>query len=513
MTTCSPALTLFPLPKKPVIVTADGGALTSDAGVLLVQRVDQHLGLSAALARCLPDEREPAKVQHSLLALVRQRLYQICLGYEDANDANTLRFDPAFKLAVGKAPSAPDLASQPTLSRLEHRVGWHECWRMSEALLESYLQRHQASPPTRLVLDVDATDDPTHGQQELSFYHGFYETHCYLPLLVFAQAEGTGEQELLCAVLRPGNAHAGQRAMAILRRVVTRLRQAFPHCQVELRADSGLALPEIYDGCEALGLPYTISLPKNERLDALAQPWLQDALAIYEETAETVQVFGECCYAAHSWPHARRVIVKAEVMAQGVNLRFVATSDPTLSARERYVFYCQRGDPENRIKELKQGLAMDRLSCHRFPPQADFACSCTPPPTCSSSNCGRCWQGRNWRKRKWRRSGCACSRWERGCARACAGCGCNCPRPMERWPTGNALPRPPAESPRLTLTATDRTRGVGSARCTTSRRRLCAASHPHAPLSYSPPTLPLARSPPNQWLSAIKTKQAMCAHE
>ncbi len=366
MTACSPTLTLSPLPSKPVVVTADGGAVTSDAGLVLVQRVDQHLGLSAALARCLPDRRDPAKVQHSLLALVRQRLYQICLGYEDANDADTLRLDPALKLAVGRAPSEPDLASQPTLSRLENQVGWHACWRMSEVLVENYLQRHRASPPRRIVLDVDATDDPTHGQQELSFYHGFYETHCYLPLLVFAQAEAVGEQELLCAVLRPGNAHAGQRAMAILRLVVARLRQAFPHCQLELRADSGLALPEIYDGCEALGLPYTISLPRNARLEALAQPWLEEALAIYEETAETVQVFGECRYAAESWPHPRRVIVKAEVMAQGTNLRFVVTSDPALSARERYRFYCQRGDPENRIKELKQGLAMDRLSCHRF---------------------------------------------------------------------------------------------------------------------------------------------------
>ena len=178
MTACSPALTLFPLASKPVVVTADGGALTSDAGVLLVQRIDQHLGLSAALARCLPDGRDPARVQHSLLALVRQRLYQICLGYEDANDADTLRLDPALKLAVGKAPSESDLASQPTLSRLENAVGWRECWRMSEVLVESYLQRHQAAPPTRIVLDVDATDDPTHGQQELSFYHGFYDTHC-----------------------------------------------------------------------------------------------------------------------------------------------------------------------------------------------------------------------------------------------------------------------------------------------------------------------------------------------
>jgi hypothetical protein len=366
MTVCSPALTLSPLPEKPVVVTADGGALTSDAGVLLVQGIDQQLGMSAALARCLPDARDPAKVQHSLLALVRQRLYQICLGYEDANDADTLRVDPAFKLAMGRSLAAPALASQPTLSRLENRVGWRECWRMSEVLLQRYLQRHQTAPPRRIVLDVDATEDPTHGQQELSFYHGFYQSHCYLPLLVFAQAEGRGEQELLCAVLRPGNAHAGKRAMAILRRVVARLRQVFPECVIELRADSGLALPEVYDGGEALGLPYTLSLPRNSRLEALAQPWLQEALARYAETAQTVQVFGEFTHAAESWPHPRRVIVKAEVMPQGTNLRFLVTTRTDPDPAALYHGYCQRGDPENRIKELKRGLRMDRLSCHRF---------------------------------------------------------------------------------------------------------------------------------------------------
>ncbi len=366
MTECSTSLTLFPLPSKPVVVSFDGGAITSDAGVLLVRQMDRRLGLTQALACCLHDPREPGKVQHTLPALVRQRVYQICQGYEDANDATTLRSDPALKLAVGRAPSEPDLASQPTLSRLEQRVGWRECWRMSVALVQSYVQRHRAHPPTRIVLDGDATDDPTHGQQELTFFHGYYETHCYLPLLFFAQAEGEGEQELLAAVLRPGNSHAGRRAMAILRRLVLLLRQAFPQCQIELRADSGMALPEVYEGCEALGLPYTISLPQNPRLLKEAAPWLRDAHAIYEETAEKVQVFGEFRYAAESWPQERRVIVKAEVMAQGENPRFVVTSRTDLDPRDLYHFYCQRGDPENRIKELKEGIQADRLSCHRF---------------------------------------------------------------------------------------------------------------------------------------------------
>lgn len=366
MTDCSLPLTLFPLPRKPVEVRTDGGAITSDAGVLLLRQIDERLGLTARLAQCLPDRRDPEKVRHTVLAQLRQRIYQIACGYEDANDATHLRADPAFKLAVGRAPGEPHLASQPTLSRLENAASARLCWRLSEALLDSYIAQHRDQPPTRIVLDPDATDDETHGQQELSVYHGYYREHCYLPLLIFAQAEGAGEQELIGAVLRPGNSHAGRRAMAILRRVVARLRAAFPACRIELRSDSALALPEVYAGCERLGLPYTISLPKNDRLLALAAPWRAEARAVYAETGETVQRFGEFRYAAESWSAPQRVLLKAEVMRQGENPRFVVTTRTDLEPEPLYHFYCQRGDPENRIKELKLDLKADRLSCHRF---------------------------------------------------------------------------------------------------------------------------------------------------
>jgi hypothetical protein len=348
------------------VIRADGGALTSDAGVLLLRQLDERLGLTRRLAGCLVDRREQGKVRHDVLALLRQRIYQIALGYEDCNDADHLRADPALKLAVGRAPTEDDLASQPTLSRLENQVGWHECWRISEALLECYRQRHRKHPPARLVLDVDATDDETHGHQQLAFFHGYYDEHCYLPLLVFAQAEGEGEQELIGALLRPGNVHGGHRAMALIKAMITRLRQAFPECVIELRADSALARPEIYEGCEQLAIPYTISLPKNERLIAMAQPWRRDAEAIHAEIGEQVQVFGEFAYAADTWLHERRVITKAEVMSKGENPRFVVTSRTDLQPEAHYRFYCQRGDPENRIKELKLDLKADRLSCHRF---------------------------------------------------------------------------------------------------------------------------------------------------
>jgi hypothetical protein len=366
VTQCSTHISLSPLGKKPVVVTNDGGQLTSDAGVLLLREVDRKLGLSRALAASLREWRQPGKVRHSLPSLLAQRLYQIAQGYADCNDANALRLDPALKLALDQDPEGPHLAGQATLSRLENHSTPQDCYRLSEALLNCYLAWHRTQPPTRIVLDIDATDDQTYGQQQLSFFHAHYRGHCYLPLLVFAQHEGRGEQYLLAAVLRAGNVHAGARAMALLRRIILRLRQAFPGCQIEVRADSGFALPEVYAGCEALGVPYTLSLGQNSRLLTLAAPWLQDAEAIYEETAEKARVYGDFRYAARGWPQERRVVTKAEVMSAGPNPRFVVTSRTDLSPRELYHFYCQRGDSENRIKELKEDLEADRLSCHGF---------------------------------------------------------------------------------------------------------------------------------------------------
>jgi len=190
MTECSTQVALFPLSQKPILVCNDGGALTSDAGVLLLRELDEGLGLTRRLAACLRDKRTPHKVRHDLLLLLRQRIYQIACGYEDCNDADSLRRDPALKLAVGRTPQAEELASQPTFSRLENSVGWRECWAISEALLACYVARPRRRPPPRIILDVDATDDATHGQQELTFFHSYYATYCYLPLLVFAQAEG-----------------------------------------------------------------------------------------------------------------------------------------------------------------------------------------------------------------------------------------------------------------------------------------------------------------------------------
>jgi len=349
---------------RQVVGGFDGGDISSDGGVLLVAEAERRSGIVAALAAAIGDERDPAKVHHSVEAMLRQRVFAIACGYEDCNDFDELRSDPVFKLAVGRLPEGErDLASQPTLSRFENSIGRGELLAMSGVLLDQFVAGHEQAP-TWVVLDFDATDDETHGQQQLSGFHGYYDEHCYLPLIVTARADG-GPDELLAAVLRPGRSHAGRGTLTVLRRIVARLREAWPEVRILLRADSGFALPEIYDWCEANDVWYLIGLASNSRLQRLAEPHLVAARAECAATGEKVRRLHDVGYAAESWARLRRVLIKAEVSAQGDNPRYVVTSlggDPLLL----YDLYARRGEAENRIKELKCDLAMDRTSCHRF---------------------------------------------------------------------------------------------------------------------------------------------------
>lgn len=342
----------------------DGGDISSDGGVLLLAEAERRSGLIAKLAARMVDERDPARVRHSLEAMLRQRIFAIACGYEDCNDFGQLRSDPALKLAVGRLPEGePDLASQPTLSRLENSVSARELLAMSQVLLDQFVAG-QEQAPTWVVLDVDATDDETHGQQQLSGFHGYYDEHCYLPLIVTARVAG-GAEQLLAAVLRPGRSHAGRGTLAVLRRIVARLREAWPQVRILLRGDSGFALPEIYEWCEENGVWYLIGLASNLCLQRLAEPYLAAARAEFAATGEKVRRLHDVGYAAGSWSRLRRVLIKAEVSAQGDNPRYVVTNlggDPLLM----YDRYARRGEMENRIKELKCDLAMDRTSCHRF---------------------------------------------------------------------------------------------------------------------------------------------------
>jgi len=356
----------IPFGKKEIVADFSGGSLSSDGGHMLLGQVDKRLGLTARLSRCIRDDRDSGKVRQSTRDMLVQRIFGIACGYEDCNDFDRLRSDPMLKLSVDREPIlGEDLASQPTLSRLENSVTARELLLMEEVLVCLFVERHEASPPTRITLDPDATDDPVHGQQELEFFHGYYDCHCYLPLLVYATPDD-GEQELLAAVLRPGNVHAGHRVVSVVRRIVSRLAAAFPQTEIVFRGDAGMALPEVYDWCEDAGVRYVISLPKNRRLLGLAEEYLHDAEAAYEETGGKVRSFGEFSYAAETWRHERRVVVKAEVVGKGENPRFVVTNIGGPDAEDIYEFYIDRGDVENRIKELKGDLLSGKTSCHIF---------------------------------------------------------------------------------------------------------------------------------------------------
>jgi len=366
MTQCIGQLKFGLLHGKKVTAAFDGGECSSDGGLLLVKEADRKLDLTATLGRCLSDSRQASKVSHPLADMFTQRVYQIACGYEDCNDADDLRYDPMFKTAVDRLPkSGHDLASQPTLSRFENSVSRTQLYRLADALADRVLDQYAGQTPRRIIVDFDATDDPTHGQQQLTGFHGYYDEHCYLPLIVTARIDG-GPDELLAVMLRPGKTHAATNALPVLRRVVAKLRQRWPNVDIVFRADSGFAKPEIYDWCEDNGLGYLISLAQNSRLLAIAKPWMERARAEYEVSGKKVRRVHETRYAADTWRHQRRVIVKAEVMADGDNPRFVVTNLAGGDPEGLYDEYGMRGEQENRIKELKNDLQIDRTSCHRF---------------------------------------------------------------------------------------------------------------------------------------------------
>jgi hypothetical protein len=363
MNECATPCIRFAAPTRPPLdARFDAGRLTSDGGLAWLSEAEDELGVCAALAAEVPEWRRGTP-RHTLLTLVTQRVLQIACGYEDQNDAAALRRDPLLKVACGRLPSSGrDLASQPTLSRLANAVGARACYRLARALGEVYLrERERAGVPKRVVLDLDSTDDPTHGKQEHSAYHGYYGQHPYLPLLVF---DGDTDQ-LVTAVLRPGNAHASRGVVPVLTRVVRALRARWPEVQIALRADGGCAVPAVYEFCEREDLEYTIGLGTNARLAALAAPLLAEAAAEAARTGAPARRLGEARYQAGSWPRARRVVFKAEHLAKGPNTRFVVTTrddDPAAV----YAWYTARGEPENWIKDLKRACFAERLSCHRF---------------------------------------------------------------------------------------------------------------------------------------------------
>jgi len=361
--------------RRPVVATFDQEHGSSDGGAILLKACDQRLGLTQGLVEAIDDRRQAGKVRHALGELLRQRLYAIACGCADGNDADRLSHDPIHKLLCDRDPLRGEaLASQPTLSRFENAVRRADLYRMGIALAESVIERHRRRLKRRvrrITIDLDPTDDPTHGAQQLSFFNGHYDSWCYLPVAGFLTFNDEPEQYLFAWVLRPGNATAALGAIGILSRLLPRLRAAFPRARLRVRLDGGYAAPEIFAFLEREHLEYVVAMAKNKVLERRAARLMGTARRLSRGSGKTEHLYGETRYAAGTWDQRRRVLIKAEVVRHPGrepknNPRFVVTN---LGASPQHLYeriYCARGDIENRIKELHHGLEIDRASCSRF---------------------------------------------------------------------------------------------------------------------------------------------------
>ena len=360
---------------KPLTARFDQSQTSSDAGAVLLRPLDDHLGISQALADALPDARDPSRVQHSQLDLVRQRVYAIACGYEDGNDAARLRHDPTQRLLLGRDPLAGQpLGSQPTLSRFENRHALRSliagAEAMGDAIIASHAQRlgRRAKRIKRITIDLDGTVDPTYGNQQGVLFNGYYDRYCLYPLLASLQFDREPDQHLVAALWRPGTAAPWLGFRAIVRRLLPRLEQAFPRAKIRVRADAGFATPKVYEYLERKRLEYVIGLPSNKVLTRLAEPSMQRARAKHAASGASERCYVEVSYRAKTWTHARRVIIKSEVTHHPGreprdNARYLVTN---LRGRPEAIYrriYAPRGDMENRIKEAKEALRLDRLSC------------------------------------------------------------------------------------------------------------------------------------------------------
>jgi hypothetical protein len=367
---------LFPgIFRKPIVAQFNQREGSSDGGALLLKAADRHYGLVSGLSSCLRDDRQAGKVDHSLRELVGQRVFSIACGYPDANDSARLSGDPIHKLLLDRDPiEGRDLASQPTLSRFENGVGVKELYRAGEFLADSVIRRHAKRlrhRTYRVTIDLDPTDDPTHGAQQLSFFNGHYDTWCYLPVMGFVSFNDEAEQYLCAAVLRHGNVTAAAGAVAILRRLVRMIRHHNPGVQIRVRLDGGFAHPAVLEFLDAQPkLEYVVAMAKNAVLKRVAETGMRRARQLSRRSGKTEHIYGEVRYQAGKWPRLRRVIIKAEVVRAADkeprdNPRFVITN---MKQSPQWIYeqvYCQRGDVENRIKELHD-LDIDRTSCTSF---------------------------------------------------------------------------------------------------------------------------------------------------
>lgn len=347
-------LTFTSSKRRRVEADFEGGAVSTEAGLLLVREADRKLGLIGSIAKRLHDRRQPGKVRHAAETMIRQRVMALCAGWEDLNDADQLRHDPVHQVAAG----SDELASAATLCRYENRQSRATAWAVNAALVEQFIASY-TRPPAYLILDFDATDTPVHGQQEGRFFHGYYDCHCFLPLYVFC-----GDR-LLVAYLRPSNIDPARHAAAILKLLVTRLRQVWPRTKIVFRGDSGFCRDLLLGWCDQHDVKYIVGIARNERLLMFGAKLMRQAERAFERTGEKQRLFGAFDYAALTWRRLRWVIAKAEHTDKGANPRFVLTNIVGDAQRLYDRRYCARGEMENRVKEQMM-LFADRVSAHRW---------------------------------------------------------------------------------------------------------------------------------------------------
>lgn len=341
----------------------EGGTVTSDGGLLFLRKVESKVGVIRRLTKAIKDHRHQSYIKHSYEDLLRQRIFQIACGYEDANDCNDLRRDPAMKAACGRLPiTGDDLASQPTMTRLENSTSRRDLYRMAQALVDTFLLSYE-KPPEAIILDIDDTEDTTDGAQQLSLFNGYYDEDCFMPLHIYEGQSG----KLITTILRPGRRISGKEIVTILRRLVPYIRKSWPKVEIFLRGDSHFSAPEVHDWCEKEHVYYVLGQTGNAILKDQVAPLCKQAHSLYQYSQKKVRLFRSFTYQAQSWKKPRRIVAKVEVSSKGENIRFVVTN--LQSCQPSFIYdtiYCARGRMEGFIKNHKSFLQSDRTSCHCF---------------------------------------------------------------------------------------------------------------------------------------------------
>lgn len=365
-TVCNKELKISSIFNKQIYFNFDGGNITQDGGLTLIRQIDEKTSVAESICNAIEDKRNPEKIEHPLINLIRQKLYQIVCGYEDDNDADKLRKDPIFKTVIDRLPeSDQDLASQPTFCRLENNITKKDIFNLTEELARLYAKRKlRKGKPKQIIIDIDPTDDPTHGNQQYTLFHGYYGQYMYYPLIVLDGETG----DIISALLRPGTFHASQGAKGLLKRIIKILKEYFPKTKFIIRGDCGFGVPKMYNYCEnhLNNHGYIFGLSSNDRLRALTKTYEEQIKKNYEESKEKQKVFTSFLYKADSWEKERVVIAKVEYNSYGLNVRYLVTNMNFDISEAGYNFYTERGEAENCIRDLKNDLYLDRLSCHKY---------------------------------------------------------------------------------------------------------------------------------------------------